>query len=184
MIFDDELAAEETAVRIKKLRRELGLSDYCEFRFSKCSKKIKCKFLETIKDAQFRVRAIVMEKSKIYSLLLRESNESFYSYAIKMVLQHNGGTIKNAKLRLDGHGGRKFKKSFNAYLRQQLNSGNKEDEKIIKKLQFVDSKNNVLIQLADMVAGSLRRSYDLGKTDRLEYIDIIRHRYEDIWEFR
>lgn len=36
VIFDDHLEAETCALEIKKLRRELGLSDHFEFKFSKC----------------------------------------------------------------------------------------------------------------------------------------------------
>lgn len=183
VIFDDPLEAEETALKIKKLRRELNLSDYFEFKFNKCRKDFRCKFLETIKDSQFRIRAIVMQKDKIYGQELRRSKESFYSYAIKIVLKNHGGTIKNAKLRLDGHGDRNFKKAFNSYLRRELNTPTGKTAKIFQDLKFVDSKKNVLIQLADMVSGAIYRTYNEEKADRLIYYDIVKHRIEDIWNF-
>ncbi len=183
VIFDDDLESEDTALRIKKLRRELNLSDEFEFKFNKCRKDFRCQFLDVVKNSQFRVRAIVMDKSKIYGPELRGSRESFYGYAIKMVLKFHGGTIKNAKLRLDGHGGREFKRAFNTYLRKELNSPFGNDEKVFSDLKFVDSKKNVLIQLADMVAGSIYRSYNFNKTDRLEYYNIIKNRIENIWDF-
>ncbi len=183
IIFDDPLEAEETALKIKKLKRELGLSDYFEFKFNKCSKDFKRKFLETVKDCRFRIRAIVMQKSKIYGKELRNSKESFYRYAIKTVLKHHGGTIENAKLRIDGHGDRRFKKAFCAYLRRELNPYDKTKIPVFKDLKFVDSRKNVLIQLADMVTGAIYRHCNKDKGDSSLYIEIIRKRIEDIWYF-
>ena len=183
VIFDDPLEAEETALKIKKLRRELNLSDNFEFKFNKCRKEFRCQFLDVIRSSKFRVRAIVMDKSKIYGEELRRSRESFYGYAIKMVLKHHSGTIRNAKLRLDGHGNRKFKQAFNTYLRKELNSQANGTEKVFLDLKFVDSKRNVLIQLADMVAGTINRKYNRSKTDRIEYYNIIKDRIENIWDF-
>lgn len=45
VIFDDHLEAEACAVEIKKLRRELGLSDHFEFKFSKCCDRFRKDFL-------------------------------------------------------------------------------------------------------------------------------------------
>ena len=97
-----------------------------------------------------------------------------------MVLKHNFGTIKNAKIRLDGHGDRLYKREVIKYLRSELND---REEKVFQKLQFVDSKSNVLIQLADMVAGSINRYYQEGKTDSKVYHTVIKKKIEDCWNF-
>ena len=76
-IFDDHLEAEACALEIKKLRRKLGLSDHFEFKFSKCSSDFRKQFLSHVAKFQFRVRAIVMRKSAIYSQELRKSKETF-----------------------------------------------------------------------------------------------------------
>ena len=55
---------------------------------------------------------------------------------------------------------------------------------MFKKLQFVDSESNVLIQMADMVAGSIYRSYPETKSDSSEYLKLIKKRVEDLWEFK
>jgi hypothetical protein len=117
----------------------------------------------------------------MYSNHLRTSKDSFYNYAVKMVLKNNNETIKNAKIRIDGLGERKFRKSLTVYLRKELNN----DEKIVlKNLRFRDSNKDVLIQLADMIAGSIKRSYDEGKNDKDDYKKIINQKIEDIWEFK
>lgn len=180
VIFDDELEAEKTAVAIKEFRRRLKKSDNYEFKFNKANREFRIKFLEQIVHFKFRIRAIVFEKSKIKSSELKTSKQSFYNYAIKMVLKHNFGTIKEAKLRLDGHGDRIYKREVIRYLRHELNH---RENRVFNKLQFVDSKTNVLIQLADMIAGSIHRKNQSDKTDAKIYYSVIKKKIEDLWEF-
>jgi hypothetical protein len=180
VIFDDPLDAEETALKIKRLRQKLNRPEKFEFKFNKCSKDFRCMFLDTITGARFRVRAIVMPKNNIYGKELRRSKESFYNYAIKMVLKHSDNTIIDAKIRIDGHGDRKFKQAMNNYLRKELNSPGKT---IFTNLKIIDSKENVLIQLADMVAGAIHRSYYNDKTDKDLYKSMIAEKIENEWKF-
>lgn len=180
VIFDDPLDAEETALKIKRLKQSMGLHEKYEFKFNKCSKVFRCKFLSIIADSKFRVRSIVMSKKNIYGVELRRSRESFYNYAIKTVLKYHRGTIADAKVRLDGHGDHKFKQAMISYLRRELNNPSK---KVFKDLKFVNSHTSVLIQLADMIAGAIHRSYYADKTDKDLYKGIIAKRIEDEWKF-
>lgn len=180
VIFDDELDAEETALKIKRHRQTIHKQDAYEFKFSKSSKETRLQFLQAISDCRFRVRGIVFRKQNLYSTHLKSNKDGFYNYAVKMLLQHNGDTIRNAKIRIDGLGEKEFRKSLSTYLRKELN----HSSKVIDNLKFRDSNKDVLIQLADMIAGSIKRSYDSDKTDKLEYKEAIRKRLEDIWEFK
>jgi hypothetical protein len=51
-------------------------------------------------------------------------------------------------------------------------------------LKIVDSQNNVLIQLADMAAGKIRRYSEREKQDAASYQIIIEKRIEDLWNYR
>jgi hypothetical protein len=181
IIFEDELDAEETALAIKKLRRNLKKSDNFEFKFNKMDKKTRLEFLNTVKKCKFKIRAIVIQKEKIYSRALRESKDKFYNFVMKEVLKNNNDTIKNAKIRLDGLGERTFRRNLSVYLRKNLNDKNKS---IIKDLKFRNSKNDVLIQLADVIAGTISKSYDAEKSDSKEYIKTITKLIDDLWEFK
>jgi hypothetical protein len=77
VIFDDPLAAEETALAIKKLRRELHFPDDVEFKFHKSRLPIKRRFLETVVHYPFRIRAIVVEKDKIRAKFAGTEKETF-----------------------------------------------------------------------------------------------------------
>ena len=181
LIFDDELEAEKTAVEIKELRRTFGFPDDVEFKFHKSSKDVRVKFLQTVNPFRFRVRALVVDKKLIRSQELRTNKNSFYGYAIKTTLKYTNESVRDAKVRIDGGGDRIFRKSFLSYLRRQLNSG---EQIVMKNCKMVDSKGNVLIQMADMIAGSVRRAYDQTKPDCKIYKAIVQKHIEDEWEFK
>jgi len=180
VIFTDELEAEKTAVAIKELRRDLKFPDDVEFKFNKSKRKVREKFLYKVNPFKFKVRSLVIKKSLIKSQELKNNKNSFYSYAIKLLLQHSGGTILDAKVRIDGSGDRIFRRNFLTYLRKQLNT---DEKKIMKNCKLIDSKANVLIQMVDMIAGSVRRFYDETKTDRNIYREVIKKHIEDEWRF-
>lgn len=181
VIFKDELEAEKTAVAIKELRRKLKFPDSVEFKFHKSSRNVKEEFLKTINPFGFSVRCLVVDKKIIRSKELRNNKNSFYSYAIKMVLQYSDNEISDAKIKIDGSGDRIFRRSFISYLRRYLNSSQR---KIMKDCKLVDSRENVLVQMADMIAGSIRRSYDMAKKDHRRYKGIITQHIKDEWSFK
>ena len=82
---------------------------------------------------------------------------------------------------MDGSGDRIFRKNFFTYLRRELNSSEK---KIIRHCRMVNSRSNVLVQMADMIAGSLNRAENKSKKDRQIYKKIIEHHIEDEWPFK
>lgn len=181
VIFDDNLEAEKVALAIKELRRELFKRDDVEFKFHKSSKKIRKKFLELVSKHRFRIRCLVVNKSVLYSQKLRCDKDSFYSYTIKTMLKYSNHTIFDAKIRIDGGGDRVFRRNFIAYLRKELNG---KEIKILQNCKMIDSKKDVLIQAADMVAGAIHRSYQKSKIDRDVYKSIIKKHIEDEWSFK
>ncbi len=178
LIFDDTLEAEKAAVAIKKLKRKLGFPDTVEFKYAKSRPKIRKEFLKTLSKFSFRIRALVVNKNLIYSPELQSKKEKFYGYFIKTAIKYSNSTILNAKIKIDGSGDRAFRQQFQAYLRKELNAG---EVKIMKNCKFVDSKENVLIQAADMVAGAIRRKHEL---DDMEPYKLIRQHIEDEWPFQ
>lgn len=180
VIFDDDLEAEKTAVAIKELRRELKWPDYREFRFYKLSRDIRLKFLKKIKHFKFRIRSLVVNKEIIRSNELRANKDKFYAYFIKEVLKHSGGTISNAKIKIDGSGDRVFRRNFLSYLRRELNGG---ERALMKYCKMEDSKSNVLIQFSDIIAGTINRSFS-DKDDAKDYKAIIAKHIEDEWFFK
>ncbi len=181
VIFDDDFEAEKTALAIKEVRRKLHFPDDVEFKFFKSRRQVREMFLQAVTPNHFRVRSLIVRKSIIHSPELRTNKKSFYAYAITMALKYSGNKIRNAKIKIDGSGDRTFRREFLSYLRRELNS---QDRTIVASCKLVDSRENVLIQMADMVAGSIRRSYDATKIDAQVYKKILSHRIEDEWLFQ
>jgi hypothetical protein len=179
VIFDDPLEAEKAAVAIKTLRRELGFPDGTEFKFYKSRDDVRKRFLRAVMPFNFKVRCLVVDKAIIRSTELRTDKKSFYAYFIKLALQYSGSDIGLARVRIDGSGDRTFRRTFLTYLRREVNPTTGDPK--ITDIRLEDSKQNVLIQMADMVAGSILRKY---ARDEDEYYDIIRDKISDDWSFR
>ncbi|MEI6534533.1 MAG: DUF3800 domain-containing protein [Verrucomicrobiaceae bacterium] len=145
--FDDTEQADQTRKAIDQVSRQLRLPT--EFKFSKSRPEVKDAFFTSLKPFRFRVRAIVIQKSRIYSPNLRVDKESFYRFFLKSMLSFDNGLLKDARLIMDGSGDREFKNELKVYLRRNL------DEGAIKSFRFSDSDSDRLVQLADMCAGAV-----------------------------
>jgi hypothetical protein len=151
VIFDKNEDAEFTSRVIKDALMDLKIRP--EFKFSKTSDNKKDEFFSRIGKCKFRVRALVVDKEKIYSKNLREDDEKFYNYFVRLLIDFQELKQNNVSVKIDGSGDREFKKELNRYLRSQIKSNLK------LKIELVDSNKNYLIQLADMVAGAIAKSY-------------------------
>lgn len=184
-VFEDNAAAERTANVIREFRASLGWHPRAEFKFSKSRADIRRAFLEAVRGEDFFVRAVIMQKDRIYSQHLQQDHRSFYNYAIQTVLSYSNGTIRNASVKIDGSGDRTYKKAAIAYLRSEVT---KRGGGVVAKVRFVDSKTDQLIQLADMVAGAIRHSVDSDKPDAGDYRGLLTPRLKkdsrsDVWDW-
>lgn len=184
-VFKNSVDAESASERIREFRRKLGFNEYEEFKFNKSNNKIRQSFIEEISNLNFFIRTIVIDKTRIYSEFLISNPQNFYQYAIKKVLQNSNGTILNAHIKIDGVLSKRYRQTFDVYLRNSLNS---DEVKTFYKFSAVNSKNDQLIQLADMVAGSTRRyfeKHDDHSRKIWESLSPIRnHENSDIWEYQ
>jgi hypothetical protein len=162
-------AIEATAVRLR-IRPE--------FKFSKCRPEVRDAFFETVRPFTFCVRAIVVQKKLIYSTHLRSRKEAFYSFFVKSMLKFDDGLLKTARIVIDGSGDRDFKREMGAYFRHQLGKGK------VESIKFNDSVSDRLVQLADMCAGAIARSYKRERPDKDRWRDMLAAKIEKIWEFR
>lgn len=178
VIFDDDLEAEKTAVEIKQLKRDLKFPDDVEFKFHQSRIQVKRKFLQKVSGYKFRIRAIAVKKENIRSPFLTSNKESFYNYIVMQVLRNSRKNIKKAKLKFDKRGEKRIRDNLRVYLSRELDN---KSSHIFEDLKFVDSKTNVLIQFADMVAGTIGAFY---KNKDKDLMAIIKKRIEDVWEFK
>lgn len=180
VIFDDPLVAEQTSVAIKDLRRKLGKHDDFEFKFDNMSRALRIRFIDTIREYRFRVRAMVVDKKMIHSPQLRREKESFYNFFIMQLLEKSKGHIKDARLKFDKRGEREMRNHLRSYLSQRLDN---KSHGIFSDLKFADSRQNTLIQLADIISGSIYCKYSKKDSSYIQKF-ARKGRVEDIWEFR
>jgi hypothetical protein len=178
VIFNFEKDAEKTARRIDKFKTKYWDNRNREIKFHGLGKYERLKFLKEIKDCDFRIRVMIVEKRSLDSSKLKKSITTYYNFFLGKFLEHNKEIIENASIRLDGTGGREFKKTMNSYLRKTLK------KKAIRDFKFIDSHKDVLIQLTDIVAGSIHRTYQSDKNDSKIYRDIIKDKIDEEWVFR
>lgn len=179
VVFDDFEEAERTSSAVAELRMRLGLKT--EFKFSKCHDDVKDAFFDSVCGCRFSVRALVVDKSAIYSETLRERKDRFYNFFVRQLLAHDNGVLTNARIKIDGSGDRTFKKELSAYLRRQLQQGQ------LHSVRFAESHRDNLIQLADMASGAIFRSYrpeDRKHADRWRQVLARAGRLGDVWDFR
>ncbi len=178
VIFKDFSQAEAASKAITDLRQTLHVNP--EFKFSKSHPTVKDKFFNELCHYDFEVRALVVNKSNIYSQKLRDDTDSFYNYFIKMLMQYDDDVLQNASIKIDGSGDKEFKKALTAYLRQRIG------EHKIKKFKFTDSRKDNLIQLADMVVGAIARSCSGTRKDASRWLEMLKQKrkIKSIWDFK
>lgn len=178
IVFDSPYTAEFASAGIKVLKEKLGWKQIREFKFHRATEEQKDAFFKNIKNYDFRIRAVVVDKTKITEPELKKS-DTFYNYIITSVLQRFED-MNNARIRLDGSGSKDFRRRSTANLRKNLNQ-NKQYK--VANFALEDSRGSALIQLADMVAGSIRAKYDPDKKIKQDYLRIIKSKIDDIWEY-
>lgn len=169
VLFEDNEEAVACDQRICLLRTEWRLVDNYEFKFQKMRRDLRESFLRAVLPYSFFYFGVVINKDP--KKLFGEGfavKESFYKYACGLVFENAKPHLKDAIVVIDGSGSREFKRQLQYYLK-------KKTEGVIKKVKIQASHSNNLIQLADMIAGSVHRSFS-KKGDREVYRPIIKPR--------
>jgi Protein of unknown function (DUF3800) len=148
-----------------------------EFKFSKCRPQVRDAFFETVHPFEFSVRAMVVQKSRVHSAHLRSDKEAFYSFFVTSMLNFDDGLLEAARVIIDGSGDRVFKREMGAYFRRHLGKGK------VKSIQYSNSAGDRLIQLADMCAGAIGRSFKHDRSDRNRWRNMLGRKIEHVWEF-
>ena len=173
--FDNHDEAQAADDRISLLKKEQGLSENFEFHFANLKPAHRRLFLATIASYDFFYFGIVVNKIRLLASEFTHQ-ESFYNFACGLIFENAKDRLVNAKLTIDGRASRVFRHQLKNYLRRLADNA---EERIIRKVITQDSNRNNLLQLADLVVGSIARSYS-GKKDAGECRDIIRHREIDV----
>lgn len=168
-IFIDSESAQLVNDAISQYRRLLGWKDSHEFKFRTTAKSIKLEFLRIVSRYDFDIYAVYVDKAKYPNMFKLADNDKLYNWSTKELLTIM--PLENAAVRMDGKYTKQYKLRVKTYIRRELNS--RENEKVAD-FDTSDSRRDNLIQLADIIVGSINRSLQKDKTDSNEYINIIR----------
>jgi Protein of unknown function (DUF3800) len=177
VIFEtaDAAAATEQTIADSEARR---LHNKKEFKFNKCSSDMRDRFFSAVKGCNFSVRAIVVKKDVLYSKVLRTKKEKFYQFFINQMLKHDNGILQSAKVIIDGSGDKVFRRDLSTALKNRGPKGR------IREVRFKSSRNDGLVQLADMCAGAIARSYRDDRADKDRWSQMISNKINNVWVFR
>lgn len=176
VIFADGEAAAQTEQVIRDAQARLRVRS--EFKFNKASDPVRDGFFAAVCRCPFLVRAIVVRKESIYSPHLRADKEDFYRFFVRQMMTFDGGELVDARVVIDGSGDREFRRELGSARRRQV--GRK-----LRDVRFSDSRSDRLVQLADMCAGAIARSYrsDRGG-DPKRWRLALEPRIGNVWDFR
>lgn len=174
-VFIDPEEATKLNDEISKLRKDLGWHDNHEFKFRKASKEVKIRFLNTANQYHFNIYAVYIDKTRFHKNILQfASDKHLYNWTAKELLKIM--PLDKAYVKIDGRASRMHKLRVAAYLRREINA----DGYKIKEIKTQDSVHDNLIQLADMIVGSIGRSFQTDKTDAKTYMNIIKNKIIEI----
>jgi hypothetical protein len=178
VIFHDTAEAERTTSLIVDAQRRNRIKP--EWKFAKSSNLARDDFFTTLAPARFACRCLVIRKELIRSENLKTNPRRFYSFFTRLMCQHDGGMLRDARIVIDGSGDRAFKQELQSYMRRELPQGT------IKKMGFKDSRKDALVQLADMCAGAVARSYAENRAEAERWRNMLARsgQISDIWDFK
>lgn len=171
-LFIDPEVAESIMREIDEYRKLLGWRYNHEFKFTKNPKNVVVEMLRRVSDYDFKVYAVYIEKSDFREITPAMApffdREKLYNWTIKELLREI--PLEVAKITIDGRSSKQNMKNTKTYLRREINGDNSKKLDI----KFDDSVTTDLLQLADLIAGSINRSLQPDKTDSKDYINIFR----------
>jgi hypothetical protein len=177
ILFDRKEEAERVSRAIEDFKKREGFPEKVELKFTKSNKRIRKSFLEKIRKFKFVIYGLHVSKELFIE---KESLHESLSYKVlvKDLIRRIISDEYDLNIKIDGYGSRQFERTFVSYLKEESKRINSQT-----RITLVDSKNDVLIQLADMVAGAIRISFDNERKDGLIYRDIMKSKIIAIWDF-
>jgi regulator of PEP synthase PpsR (kinase-PPPase family) len=176
VIILSETERQKLIASVDQYRHDLGWKETHEFKFNSTKKEIVENLISNIQRHNISAFAMVLDKTKIPVTPDIIDSNSLYYYVIKeLLLKLN---LKNPHITIDGIGGKRYMQKIRSYLRQNLKASGIEKCEI----KFADSKKDSLIQVADIIAGSVARSFRADKTDAGRYLEKLGNKIVKIYE--
>ena len=157
-----------------QLKSRLHLTKDYEFKFSRCKDEFRREFFTVLNDLPIQYKVIVADKKKLKAPALRFQPQQLYCELARRLFYDNDPPLRKAILFIDEATARVHHREFNTVLKKYLSKN------IVSKIRQKRSKNETMVQVADMIAGSIYRKYKKGD-DR--YYQLIRNKEKILIEF-
>lgn len=180
VIFEDDEQVRQARLALEALGHRWHKPKKFELKFSKLTEAERVEALQVAAKFQFKIRSVIFDKVRMNELQLQHFKKNYYQYAIRSMLDRPGTDLSNSILKIDTFGEDYYRDNLLNYFSEHVCDPN-DDSKC--QLIFQDSKFDVLIQLADLVAGALRKSFEITQDDAMIYRDVIEAHEEDIRVF-
>lgn len=149
-----------TSSLVSELSRDLNSRHAFELKFHKSRHENRIKFLNKLKDSNFFLRVLVIDKRKL------KPTPDLLVEMICIALHDSRAYLHEAKVQIDGFLPRKIARIKAQKIRAVAN----RESLIVKSVQFRGSETSELIQLADMIAGTVRKIFESSGEVSKEYL--------------
>ncbi|MDR1361256.1 MAG: DUF3800 domain-containing protein [Rickettsiales bacterium] len=151
VVFPDICVKQAIESDLQKLKLKLKKKN--EYHYVHSDFDTKAQFFQCIKKYDFSIYVLALDKRKT-NLHIDKKKNSFYKGACFSYLVRNAWDMEPEFLNLiiDGKTHKSEQVEIKTYMRQTINSRT-------IKMYFVNSENEILVQIADMIAGSVADKY-------------------------
>ncbi len=174
--------AEESAAAIADLRRRLGLRPDFQFHFVHLKHEWRTAFFEAVRDCSFVGHAAVLHKGRLVAtgmpLLSPAEVHLLTTGLLAASVAREAGPLK---VFLDREVARRSMRDLGALLRGARTQSDSHSPVTLRAVP--KARNNALMQLADMVAGAVARSYRVDRLRHGAYRQVIADRMECVVEY-
>jgi Protein of unknown function (DUF3800) len=150
--FKDEVEAVNCSNFIEQLKTDMGIKNRKrEFKFTSLKKEQRLHFLKEMLPFSFLYIGLIIDKEKFLKQDLVATEKTFYKYAASLLFELAKPVLYKALVEIDGEKSRSFKNELSKIFRSK-------DKKLVRKLKLQESHKSNLLQLADMIVGSLSKT--------------------------
>lgn len=181
-IILNESAVESTRHLIEEIRKryfQTGEMKSSSVK-SKDGDKRRIQILNDLSKIDFKFCAVAVDKERVYKDGGLQYKQSFFKFANSLLYTQLFHSFRKVSIIADEHGDQKFIDGFKAYI-----DSNKTDLFWDSDVKTVSSKENVLVQLADFIVGTIARVYEKKSSPALneEYYRLLKNNALDVQEW-
>lgn len=174
-ILIEEDKKEEIVAQLSKIQKELNLTEFKSSRIR--TEKRRIEILKELQKVEFRFINLSIEKRKVFGKWT-SNPKVFYKYTQKILHTELHRLYENRSVTIDKFGNEQYQNSLKEYLERNL-----QLELFGDIIMIGSAKDEILIQLADLIAGTHRllRKNKFEKSNEINELIISKELHTLIW---